>query len=58
MDPYYHLITANLNSELSISPDMNNRLVPPHARKTLLSKGLDLDALVPMTKEEMMARLD
>lgn len=37
---------------------MNNRLVPAHARKALLSKGLDLDALVPMTKEEMMARLD
>lgn len=52
------LVTANLNSELSISPDMNNRLVPAHARKVLLSKGLDLDALVPMTKEEMMARLD
>lgn len=37
---------------------MNVRLVPPHARKTLKSKGVDLDDFVPMSKDEMMARLD
>ena len=45
-------------SELSIAPDMNVRLVPPHARKALKSKGIDLDNFVPMSKDEMMARLD
>ena len=33
-------------------------MVPPHVRPTLASRGLDLDKLVPMTKDEMMARLD
>ncbi|MCJ1472824.1 regulator of ime2 [Lambiella insularis] len=44
--------------ELSIAPEMNDRLVPPHARKALKAKGLDLDDFVPMAKDEMMARLD
>ncbi|MCJ1418200.1 regulator of ime2 [Xylographa parallela] len=44
--------------ELSIAPDMNDRLVPPHARKALKSKGIDLDDFSPMSKDEMMARLD
>ena len=44
--------------ELSICPEKNSRLVPPHARKELLSRGLDLEGFVPMTKDEMMARLD
>ncbi|MCJ1323002.1 regulator of ime2 [Xylographa vitiligo] len=44
--------------ELSIAPGMNDRLVPPHARKALKSKGIDLDDFSPMTKDEMMARLD
>ncbi|MCJ1293864.1 regulator of ime2 [Xylographa carneopallida] len=44
--------------ELSIAPDMNDRLVPPHARKALKSKGIDLDDFSPMSKDEMMAHLD
>ncbi|MCJ1285213.1 regulator of ime2 [Xylographa opegraphella] len=44
--------------ELSIAPEMNDRLVPPHARKALKSKGIDLDDFSPMSKDEMMARLD
>ncbi|MCJ1385923.1 regulator of ime2 [Xylographa soralifera] len=44
--------------ELSIAPDMNDRLVPPQARKALKSKGIDLDDFSPMSKDEMMARLD
>ena len=49
---------ANIFSELSIAPEKNGRLVPPHARKELLSRGIDLEAFVPMSKEEMVAHLD
>ncbi|MCJ1353078.1 MAG: regulator of ime2 [Icmadophila ericetorum] len=44
--------------ELSIAPELNNRLVPPHARQALLAEGINLEGFVPMSKEEMMARLD
>jgi len=37
---------------------MNKRLVPPHARPALEARGIDIDNFTPMTKEEMMARLD
>ncbi|EWC48303.1 protein kinase gsk3 [Drechslerella stenobrocha 248] len=44
--------------ELSIAPELNHRLLPPHARPALLAKGLDIDNFKPMSKDEMMARLD
>ncbi|OBT51393.1 CMGC/GSK protein kinase [Pseudogymnoascus sp. 24MN13] len=44
--------------ELSIAPHLNHRLVPAHVRSVLAAKGLDIDHLTPMPKEEMMARLD
>ncbi len=44
--------------ELSISPELNSRLVPAHARKELASRGIDLDNFVPMSQEEMMAHLE
>ncbi|KAI9832117.1 MAG: regulator of ime2 [Phylliscum demangeonii] len=44
--------------ELSIAPELNARLVPPHARAALKARGLDLDTLQPMAKEEMIAHLD
>lgn len=44
--------------ELSISPELNERLVPHHARPALLARGIDIHNLVPMSKEEMMAKLD
>jgi glycogen synthase kinase 3 beta len=44
--------------ELSIAPALNSRLVPPHARAALEARGLDIDNFTPLTKEEMMARLD
>ena len=47
-----------MTAELSIRPDINDRLVPPQARKALLTKGIDLDNFVPLTKEEMKAHLD
>jgi glycogen synthase kinase 3 beta len=44
--------------ELSIAPELNERLVPQHARAALKSRGVDLDNFVPLTKEEMKAHLD
>ncbi|THC90215.1 hypothetical protein EYZ11_010329 [Aspergillus tanneri] len=44
--------------ELSIAPAMNSRLVPPHARPALEARGLDIDNFTPLTKDEMIARLD
>lgn len=49
---------ADLFPELSISPEQNARLVPPHARKELLSRGIDIDNFIPMSQEEMMAHLE
>ena len=51
--PYSDIVT-----ELSIAPEKNSKLVPQHSRKELLTRGLDIDNLVPMSKDEMMARLD
>ena len=47
-------------AELSIRPDLNQQLVPPHARATLKAKGIDIDSpnFQPMKKEDMIARLD
>ena len=43
---------------MSIAPEKNARLVPPHERKNLAASGLDLENFVPMSRDEMMARLD
>ena len=53
----FFLKLANLFTELSISPEQNARLVPPHARKEHLSRGIDIDNFIPMSQEEMMAHL-
>ncbi|EFW22562.1 regulator of ime2 [Coccidioides posadasii str. Silveira] len=44
--------------ELSISPSLNHKLVPPHAKSELFARGIDIDNFIPLKKEEMMARLD
>jgi len=44
--------------ELSAAQHLNERLVPPHARAALMARGIDLSTFVPMTREEMMAKLD
>lgn len=44
--------------ELSISPDKNAHLIPPHARPALEARGLGLDTFKPLSKEEMIAHLD
>lgn len=50
---------ANFSStELSIAPDLNSQLVPSHQRSVLAASGLDIDNFTPMTKQEMMAKLD
>ena len=50
--------STNTCAELSIAPEKNLRLVPPHERRNLAARGLDLEGFVPLSKEEMMARLD
>jgi len=49
---------TNLFQELSIAPQLNHQLVPQHIRASLAARGLDIDNFTPMTKDEMMARLD
>lgn len=44
--------------ELSVAPELNERLVPLHARAALAARGIDLNNLTPLTKEQMMAKLD
>jgi len=45
--------------ELSIRPDLNQQLVPQHARAALRAQGLDIDSdFQPMNAEDMLARLD
>lgn len=39
-------------------PELNERLVPAHARPALLARGIDLNNFVPLAKEEMLAKLD
>ena len=39
-------------------PELNSRLVPPYARPSLAARGIDLDHFEPMSKEDMIARLD
>ncbi|KAI2623355.1 kinase-like domain-containing protein [Hypoxylon sp. NC1633] len=52
-----HMATYAL-TELSIAPQLNQKLVPPHMKPVLASRGLDIENLTPMTKQEMMAKLD
>jgi glycogen synthase kinase 3 beta len=44
--------------ELSIKPALNQMLVPPHAREELAASGLDIENLVPLASEDMVAHLD
>ena len=57
----FPMLTSNMANglaELSIAPAMNSRLIPPHARPALEARGIDIDNFTPLTKDEMMARLD
>lgn len=54
----YFVSFVNSYSELSIAPEQNARLVPPHARKELLAHGIDLDSFTPLSQEDMRAQLE
>jgi glycogen synthase kinase 3 beta len=43
------------DTEMSIKPELNHKLVPPHARAQL---GFDLDSFTPMRREELRVTLD
>lgn len=57
LDPW-DKVTDRVTTEMSIDPSLNEKLVPAHARAELLKNGLDIDNFEPLTKEEMMAKLD
>jgi glycogen synthase kinase 3 beta len=58
--PFPLFVDRLTKAELSIRPDLNQQLVPPHARAALKAKGIDIDSpnFQPMKKEDMIARLD
>lgn len=49
---------SNRFAELSIAPNLNHQLVPPHIRPVLAGRGLDIDNFTPIPKADMMAKLD
>jgi len=44
--------------ELSIRPDLNRTLVPPHAESELRARGINLDTFVPIPLEQLRVTLD
>lgn len=52
----------SLQPELSIAPHLNSKLIPKHLREKLkedlAQEGVNLDNFVPLTKDQMMAKLD
>ncbi|KDQ18114.1 hypothetical protein BOTBODRAFT_550231 [Botryobasidium botryosum FD-172 SS1] len=44
--------------ELSIRPDLNHKLIPPHAESKLRERGINLDNFVPIPLEELKISLD
>jgi glycogen synthase kinase 3 beta len=45
-------------AELSVRPDLINRLVPPHAEAELLSRGIDVHNFQPLSPESLRVTLD
>jgi glycogen synthase kinase 3 beta len=43
---------------MSIAPNLNHKLVPAHMIPVLQSQGLDIDNFTPLSREDMMAKLD
>lgn len=56
--PYKKLSLIQSFPELSIAPQLNHQLVPAYMKPILAAKGLDIDNLQPLTREQMAARLD
>ncbi|KAK9480489.1 kinase-like domain-containing protein [Lipomyces japonicus] len=44
--------------ELSIAPELNDKLVPSHARQALLDCGIDLDNFTPLLPEQLKVSLE
>jgi len=44
--------------ELSIRPDLNRKLIPPHAEAKLRERGINLDNFVPIPLEQLKISLD
>lgn len=42
--------------ELSIKPELNGKLVPPHAEEELLSRGIDIHNFRPMSAAELKSK--
>jgi len=55
--PFILLILLTI-PELSIAPQLNEQIVPPHARPALEARGLDINNFKPLSREEMQAQLD
>jgi glycogen synthase kinase 3 beta len=55
---YVIVVKTDFVLELSIAPHLNSKLVPAHARAAIAARNIDLDNFTPLTKDEMLARLD
>lgn len=44
--------------ELSIAPELNQKLVPAHARPLLSAQGIDLDKFVPLRQDQIRVNLN
>ncbi|KAK9451937.1 kinase-like domain-containing protein [Limtongia smithiae] len=44
--------------ELSIAPELNFKLVPPHVRQTLIDQGIDIANFTPLTPEQLKVSLE
>lgn len=47
-----------LMTELSVRPDLNRLLVPPHCEAELRSRSIDLDTFVPIPLDQLKITLD
>jgi glycogen synthase kinase 3 beta len=45
-------------TELSVRPDLNRLLVPPHCEAELRSRSIDLDTFVPIPLDQLKITLD
>jgi glycogen synthase kinase 3 beta len=45
-------------TELSVRPDLNRLLVPPHCEAELHSRSIDLDTFVPIPLDQLKITLD
>lgn len=46
------------SAELSVRPDLNRQLVPPHCEAELASRQIHLDTFVPIPLDQLRISLD